>query len=304
MFERDDDNDEERQAQINGDLGIDADIDIVEDDEDLDIDGSKGAGKRKAEEQDEKVSPAVQKRLDSMTYKMREAERREAAANERFSKVQSRLDAMEDATVRTSRDTFRSDYTATRGVLKQAIEDGDTDAQLAAMEKLTDLRAKAHNMAADDEAAEKGKGARASKGEAPVMSEEAVKWLDTAPWFEAEGYEQQTSMARNIDRQLALKGIDQNDPRYFEELDKKLQKFFPDLYNGEDGDDEDEDEDEPRKKPKNNAAPGNRQGKGGKHKGRYTLTKTQLAMAGELGLTTKVELEEYAKECATQAKRV
>ena len=129
------------------------------------------------------------------------------------------------------------------------------------------------------------------------MSEEASNWWAKSPWFETAGYEKETAMARTIDKQLSAKGINQNDPAYFEQLDERLQKFFPDLYNGEvdDGDGEEEDT---KPRPKNNAAPVNRRGKGGKRKGRKTLTKSQLAMAAELGLTTTAELNALADEHA------
>ena len=125
------------------------------------------------------------------------------------------------------------------------------------------------------------------------MTPEASKWWKRSPWFEIDGYERETAMARGIDKQLTAEGLNQNDPEYFEQLDDRLQNYFPDLYNGQAVE-----EQEKAPRPRNNAAPANRQGRGGKSKGRKVLPKSQLALAAELGLTTTEELEALADEYA------
>ena len=272
-------------------------IDDEEDEKDADlviVDDPEPDPDDEEEEKEEKVPAGVQKRLDTMTFNMREAERREAAANSRAEASEKRLDAMEDATVKSSHTSFREEYARTRAQLTQAVEDGDTEKQVSAYEKMADMRAKAQNMAAaaGDDAAP----AQPAPG-APQMTQEAQKWWSSAPWFQTAGFERETAMARTIDVQLTGEGMDQNDPTYFEALDSRLQRFYPDLYSGE--------QKEPSAKPrgpKNSSAPVNREAKGGKNKGRYVLTKQQLATAAEIGLTSEEELKEYAKECAAQGR--
>lgn len=297
--------DEERlRQQFDPDYKSPADDD--DDDDDGKVRDDDGDGKVRTKDDDDTVSPAIQKRFDQMTYRMRQAERREEAAEQRAKEADSRFDALENATVKTSRESFRAEYDQTKIDLKAAFENGDSDAQVAATEKLADMRARAAMMQRPRGDARDDKGDD-GQGRGADMTPEAREWWKRSPWFNSSGYERETSVARNIDLQLTGEGFDQNDHRYFEEMDDRLQKLFPDLYSDSEtgGDDEDEEDEKPRRRPRNNAAGGQRRGgrKPRKNRGRNTLTKRDLRIAGELGLTTKEQLDEYAIQVDNSRRR-
>lgn len=48
------------------------------------------------------------------------------------------------------------------------------------------------------------------------------RWLNSNPWFDHEGYEVITMMARHVDSHLFSEGWPPDDDQYFVELDRRL----------------------------------------------------------------------------------
>ena len=116
--------------------------------------------------------------------------------------------------------------------------------------------------------------------------EEATKWWGRNPWFAKPEHAPESAYARMMDIQVENEGFDKNSSEYYEELDKRLQKRFPELYS--------------KKKSKPPVSPSG--GTGGSQKprkdGRIRLTKQELQVARDLGITSEEALREYAKEIA------
>lgn len=53
---------------------------------------------------------------------------------------------------------------------------------------------------------------------------EAARWFSKNPWFNAPQYQAQKSAALTINQQLIAEGLDSNSPKFYEELDRRLQK--------------------------------------------------------------------------------
>tara|TARA_R110000796_G_scaffold75239_4_gene168806 strand:- start:1396 stop:2223 length:828 start_codon:yes stop_codon:yes gene_type:complete len=264
-------------------------LDLAEDLPEFEEDQEQPEEQEEQEEQPElededKVSPGVQKRLDKMTFKHREEERRRVAAEERLELLQSRMDKFENSNQEQQVKSFRETYDATKIALQKAVEDGDTEGQVSNMERIADMRARAMMVGSKKEEEAAQQQQQPPQAEQPPQL--AMDWWQRNQWFNQPGSEQATYLARAVDAQLDAEGFDKNDPEYYTELDNRLQNPINPSYT----------------KPKSGAgnsnpvAPAQKSASASKKGGRPRLTRSQLAMAQELGLSTEEELKEYATE--------
>lgn len=250
----------------------------------------KRKGKRSAKE-----------RIGELTREKRELERLQAASaaekralEERMAALEEKVKATDGLTYQQQVQQFAQQYHAVRGQLQEAIEEGNTEKQLELTETLADMRAEARMRdAAAKAATEQPKPQPQPKPEQPQAPREAMKWWGKNAWFNSPGFEEETQVARRIDAALHAEGTWQNDePEYYEEMDKRLQKRFPELYSGG--------SDEQPSRPKGSSPSRGKSGGGSKGRvgsnGKLTFTKAELAMAKSLGLTTKEQLTQYARE--------
>lgn len=111
----------------------------------------------------------------------------------------------------------------------------------------------------------------------------AVEWYErNKDWFNKDAV--LTASARVIDQQMVRDGFAPNDPDYFEELDKRLQKEFPQKFGRA-----------PGRPPANNPTIQNRSAPApAPGKVRVTITQADRDMANHLGIS----VEQYAREKA------
>ena len=277
-------------------------VEIVEDDDD-DKGSSQVAKDEEPEPDPNKGSDRFQKRIDKLTAKRREAERRANESDARADNLEKRLGALEESTGRQSAEGFQRRYNAVKNELLEATEAGDTPRQVELQEQLADMRATVRIAEA-----QKRNQPTPSESE-PVPEEEdapplAYDWWKKNQWFNSTEHRAETAYAREIDAQLDAEGYDKFEPEYYEELDSRLQSQFPKLYNKEGSKvkDEGSEAEESKPKPKPPTAPTGGQAKGGGQPkdGRIRLTRDQLKIAQELGLSTESELREYVKEIQKQ----
>ena len=100
----------------------------------------------KKEEDLEEYSQSVKRRIDKLTRKMREAERREQAAIEYAKQIQEENKNLQATTINTSRERVSSDEasvasteTLLNTALKQAMDAGDVEKQVEAQQKMAQL---------------------------------------------------------------------------------------------------------------------------------------------------------------------
>ena len=173
--------------------------------------------------------------------------------------------------------------------------EGDTEAQVKFNEELVDIKTalalqKIENQKRRETASPTvGKANYIQQNPTPAL---ATEWWKKNDWFNAKGFEQETAMARAIDVQLDIEGFDKNAPEYYQELNSRLQKRFPELIS------EDEvTKSTPRTNSRQAVAPTT--GGSGYRGNRLKVTKDELAMARELGITDPKALQKYAKEIQT-----
>jgi hypothetical protein len=255
--------------------------------------------KKEQKEDDSKLedySKGVQSRIAKLTRKMREAERREAAAveyakalenkrkidQERFQKVDSDYTKRFEESVKTGMDSAQKD-------LARAIEAGDAPAQVEANKRIAELafdnaKLKQRKTEQEEKPAQLSDGGQLPK-EAPQSLPQAdpmaEDWAGRNRWFGTD--RAMTFTAFEIHKDLVEKeGYDPKSNEYYEEVDKRIRVDFPHKF--------DNSGDRQTTRPVQSVASANRSAKTGRKQMR--LTSSQVAIAKKLN----VPLEEYAKQ--------
>ena len=250
-----------------------------------------------SDEKLEDYSRGVQSRIAKLTRKMREAERREAAAveyanaveqkrridNERFQKVDS------DYTEKL-KENVTSAMESAQNELRMAIESQDANLQVTANKKIAALALENANLqmrkqpVAQETPVQLSDGGRLpeqtpkSLPEADPMAEE---WAAKNRWFGTD--RAMTFTAFEIHKDLVDKeGFDPKSDEYYREIDKRIRVDFGHKFGTN--------EDKATTKPVQSVASANRSAKPGRKTVR--LTSSQVAIAKKLG----VPLEDYAKQ--------
>ena len=250
-------------------------------------------------EQEQTVSES-KKRIDRLTKKMREAERREQAAIDYAKKIKAeadnlkgRLKTLDQGYVTEYSQRVDSELASAEASLRQAMNSGDTDATIQAQKKLSELSvAKERVRLAKAQQPEEEKGeeiAQQRQQLAPVQPQQpqqqpdpkAEDWAKNNEWFGQD--EAMTYAAFGIHKKLIEEeGFDPRTDEYYTELDKRMETEFPHKL-GTNGNGS--------RRPAQNVASVTRTAKGTGRKRRVKLSSSQVAMANKLG----VPLEEYAK---------
>tara|TARA_R100001126_G_scaffold84639_1_gene53022 strand:+ start:253 stop:1170 length:918 start_codon:yes stop_codon:yes gene_type:complete len=237
----------------------------------------------------QEYSQGVQKRINQLTRKLREAERKEKAALDYAKGVQSKYSkTMEE--LKSTDKSFVDEYEArvdietnqTKSLLKNALDAQDTDKIAEANQKLSSLavekeKARVRKIQLEDEAnQDKAQAEQEQQNmqqtQQPVVSEKTKDWMSRNEWFQKDKV--MTNAAFAIHEDLVTQGFDPESDEYYTEIDNKLRGYFPNKFASE--------------RPIQTVASAGR-----KQQGRRTvkLTKSQQAIARRLG----VPLEEYAK---------
>ena len=243
-------------------------------------------------------SDAVQKRIDKLTRKMREAERREQAAldyaqglQKKYTDAQKKYQEIDDSYIKQYEARIDAEKDTVKKKLKEAIESQDAEAIISANEELSRLIVEKERAKISIAAKEKQKKESEQKDKevqnveenqqferkAVAPSAKAKKWAEDNTWFGSDEY--MTNTAFQVHEKLQSEGFDLDSDEYYNEINKQMRDIYPHKFA--------EDKQE-QKKPVQTVASANR-GKTGRRT--VKLTKSQVAIAKKLG----VPLEEYAK---------
>jgi hypothetical protein len=248
-------------------------------------------------------SEGVKRRIAKLTKKMREAERREAAAMEYAKKVQaeqnslkSRFSKLDTGYVTEMENRIKSSMEAATSRLAKAREDGDLKAEIAATTEISRLgyeEAKLSEIKSKQESApkaeEKEVEIKQPQFEQPKEQEQqpvnpdpkAQTWAQNNRWFGTD--EPMTYTAFSLHKKLVEEeGYDPQSDEYYSEIDKRIRLEFPHKFGKV--------EQETTQKPTQVVASATRSSKPGRKI--VKLTPSQTAIAKKLG----VPLEEYAKQ--------
>ena len=243
----------------------------------------------------------VQSRIDKLTKRLRESERREQAAIQFAQGVQSesqqirqRANALDSGYVAEFGDRVDAQMTEAKNELKQAMDLGDVDKQVEVQAKLSRLaieqeRAASHKAQRERLAEEmKARGVDPNRPQMPQQQmprqsapppppdPKAQSWAEKNEWFGAD--EPMTLTSFSIHRKLMEEGFDPSSDMYYNEVDKRMRDTFPHKFNKQ-------------VSPTQSVASANRGGTVARRKGSVRLTPSQVAISKKLG----VPLSEYAK---------
>ena len=170
---------------------------------------------------------------------------------------------------------------------KVAHESGDSDAFLNAQERFTNAKLKAERLTALEEPVEVDDTTPTQQPTQAAPDPKAVAWRSENTWFGNANHEPETAVALGLDKQLTENGnVAVSSDEYYEEINTRMQKTFPELFRGVD----EQEVQAPKPKPDNVVAPATRSTMPKK----LRLTQTQLALSKRLGLTPA----QYAKQVA------
>jgi hypothetical protein len=246
----------------------------------------------------------VKKRIDKLTARLRETQRREQAALEYARNVQARAQQLEQQFIRTDEDRLseakgriETQVVALKQIIRKAREEGDVDTETEAQQRLTALtmessqveQAVAHRQAyAQQVAAQQQQAAQQQyyqqQVQQPVQQEvdpRVEEWAERNPWYGKDTV--MTHAAWGIHRQLIeAERFDPNSDEYYDELDRRIRQAFPKKFGATQG----------VNRNAQPVAPASR-ASGINQAARRTvrLSPSQVAIAKKLG----VPLEEYAK---------
>jgi hypothetical protein len=253
---------------------------------------------KKAEEQakvsDAELSRRVQTRINKVVAQKKLAEdkaKQQAVENEQ---LRLRIEKLEQGSQKQVQNDFQSKYDLTKKALHTAVEEGDTEAQVNFQEQLADMRAIARvqemqrqtQQIQQTQSPSVGKAQQQATNPAPPK---AMDWWQKNTWFNSEGYERETAAARAIDVQLDLEGHDKNNDDYYNLLNNRLQKLYPELIS-----ESNVTQSKQRVKSSTVVAPSTG---GSAYRGnRVRMTQDQLRMARELGINDEAGLKKYAQE--------
>jgi len=256
-------------------------------------------GKEIKKEDDTKLedySKGVQSRIAKLTRKMREAERREAAATEYASALeakrrvdQERFQKVDSDYTKKFEDNIKTGMESAQNELARAIEAGDAAAQVQANKRIATLAFDNAKLEQRKESIEQEKPVQLSDGgqlpretprSMPQADPMAEDWASKNTWFGRD--RPMTFTAFEIHKDLVEKeGFDPKSDEYYEEIDKRIKVDFPHKFGNSET---------TTPRPVQSVASANRSVKQGRKTVR--LTSSQVHIAKKLG----VPLEEYAKQ--------
>lgn len=269
---------------------------------------SNEAGADKSERELDDYSDKVKKRIDKLTARLRETQRREQAALEYAKQVQSRAQELEQRYVKSdaerlveAQNRVETQAVALKQIIRKAREEGDVDTETEAQQRLTALTLENSQIQAANAQREAylqqqqqwaAQQAQQSAYQQPVQQAQpqqvdprVEEWAERNKWYGRDTV--MTHAAWGIHRQLVqVDGIDPSSDEYYDELDKRIRDAFPQKFQeGGSGT-------QSRARNVQTVAPASRSS-GINNAARRTvrLTPSQVAIAKKLG----VPLEEYAK---------
>jgi hypothetical protein len=247
------------------------------------------------EDELEQYSDSVKKRIEKLTFKYREAERREQAAVEFAKSLKAELETvrqksqqLDTSLLNEATNRIKTQEQLINDRLRLAIDRGDVDGQISAQRELANLaveneRLRQAQVRREYEADQQRRAfvQPEPQQQVPVAPDrKATEWAEKNQWFGQD--EPMTFTAFSIHKNLVeLEGFDPTSDEYYSELDKRIRREFPHKFAPS----------ETKQKPSPMVASANGSQRAENRK-QVKLTPSQVAIAKRLG----VSLKDYARQ--------
>lgn len=259
-------------------------VEVTVDDKDSDTGSEVEVSSDKSSDDDElaNYSESVKKRINKLTYKMREVERREMEALEYAKAVKAELDTIKrrEQTINKSFETEAETRLLTQeqlyqNDLKAAVDRGDTDKQVEIQTKLVKLateqeRLRNYRVYRQQEEATPQPAPVRQPQQRVAPDRKAQEWAERNSWFGQDRI--MTSAAYTIHDDLLSEGVNPSGDMYYKELDKRMREEFPQKF-------------QPTKKSPTPTVASARPSQVKKSNGDIELSDTQKTIAKRLGIS-------------------
>lgn len=252
------------------------------------------------EDELENYSDKVKKRIDKLTARLRETQRREQAALEYARGVQQQAEDLRRQAMHfdgqrmgEAKSRIETQSIALKQIIKKAREENDIDTETEAQERLTSLlfeqrqlqEAEARRTVAVQQAQQPQQPAVQQRPPQPKVDPRAEEWAEKNEWFGTDTV--MTHTAYGIHRQLVeTERFDPTSDEYYDELDRRMAETFPAKFGKVSNA-----QNTRSSRPVQTVAPATRSSGANNVRRTVRLTPSQVAIAKKLG----VPLEEYAK---------
>jgi hypothetical protein len=290
-------------------IKVDSEEDKVEQKEEekapeIEVEAAEAAPVEEEDEEHAKVSKNAQKRINRLTKKMREAERREEEAmryaqgvQQDHARLQARVRTLDHGYLNEYGGRLQAEQVKAQADLKAAMETNNPDGVVAAQTKISQLAVGANEYAKAKNQLESQQAAAPAPAQQPPQPQQtqaapptpapdvkAEKWAEKNSWFGKD--DAMTFAAFGLHKRMVeQEGFDPQSDEYYDELDDRLRNEFPQKLN----------QNGSGKRPVQTVASGSRSTQSRGRSRKVKLSPSQVAIANKLG----VPLEEYAKYVKT-----
>lgn len=289
--------------------------------------GEPQAEQQAREEEIDHVSESVKKRINQLTYNWRQTEReRDAALKDREEAIrvarhlagqnqqfQQTIDTGEGVLINRIAEAAEAKVNAAMGKFRKAHEEGDTDALIAAQQEMMTAQAEALEanryqqqyqarhpqvppgmmhpgmMHPGMMPPQQPQQPRPSQ-QVPKPTDRAAEWAEkNKGWFHSDEHPDMTALAYGEHERLIRSGYVPDSDEYFEHIDKKMRKHFPEYF-------ADQGQQGQQSETPSVVAPAQRNAGRGTPRTQVKLNERQQALARQLGLTYKQYAEAVLRQ--------
>jgi len=166
-------------------------------------------------------------------HKLTYLERQNQELLERLAVVEKKTHGTEIARINKAIEDQETRILYAKQKIKEATETGNGDLLTSAQELWFEARKQYEaldNLKKNSVAPQQQRTIQAPD---PTVQRYANNWMSSNPWYDPNGGDEDSAIALVVDQKMAGEGWDPKSQEYWEELDNRLAKYLPHMYNNE-----------------------------------------------------------------------
>ena len=177
----------------------------------------------------------IRKTNEEKDLRLQQLARENEEFKRRLSEVESRTRQNDLARIDKGIEDSQVRYEYAKMKLAEAVSNNDGNAMVEAQELLADAKQEIQqlqqykNQAARE--AQQPRQQQDTNRPDPTVQRQATDWVTRNSWYNPNGADRDSRIAKKMDEVLVEEGWDPADPDYWDELDSRLQKSLPHRYN-------------------------------------------------------------------------
>ena len=227
----------------------------------------------------------IRKTNEEKDLRLQQLARENEEFKRRLADVESRTRQNDMARIDKGIEDSQVRYEYAKMKLAEAVTANDGNAMVEAQELLADAKQEiAQLQQYKQHAAREAQQPRHQQQEVhrpdPSVQRNASDWVSRNSWYNPDGSDRDSRIAKKVDEVLVEEGWDPKDPDYWDELDSRLQKSLPHRYN------QSTDNNSVVRKPRNTVASSGREASsafGGNNRSQFVLSPERVKAMKEAG---------------------